>query len=94
MSEHDEHHDHHELGTPPTPEEAAFLATPEYRLDGPDKVTGAARYAGDMQKPGMLWAAFLGSPVPYGRVRSIDTSVARAMPGVHAVLTEIGRAHV
>ncbi len=87
MSEHDEHLDHHELGTPPTADEAAFLATPEYRLDGPDKVTGTAQYAGDMQRPGMLWAAFLGSPVPYGRIRSIDTSKARAMPGVHAVLT-------
>jgi CO/xanthine dehydrogenase Mo-binding subunit len=35
----------------------------------------------------MLWAAFLGSPVAHGRIRSIDTSRARTLPGVRAVLT-------
>jgi CO/xanthine dehydrogenase Mo-binding subunit len=35
----------------------------------------------------MLWAAFLGSTVPYGRIVSVDTGRAKAMPGVHAVLT-------
>jgi CO/xanthine dehydrogenase Mo-binding subunit len=86
VSDHD-HDDHHELGDPPDAETAALLALPEFRVDGPAKVTGHARYAGDKSKPGMLWAAFLGSPVPYGRIRSVDTSVASSMPGVHAVLT-------
>ena len=86
MSEHG-HDDHHELGTPPTADEAELLATPEYRLDGPDKVTGAAMYAGDKTMPGMLWAAFLASAVPHGRIRSIDTARAKAMPGVRVVLT-------
>ena len=77
----------HEPPAAPTPEILAAFAEPEERVDGPDKVTGRARYADDMARPGMLWAAFLGSPVPYGRIRSVDTSVARSMPGVHAVLT-------
>jgi CO/xanthine dehydrogenase Mo-binding subunit len=87
VSDHDGHDDHHELGEPPDALTAELLAAPELRVDGPAKVTGGARYAGDRAMPGMLWAAFLGSPVPYGRIRSIDTTRAKAMPGVQAVLT-------
>ena len=63
------------------------LSLPERRVEGRLKLTGAARYAADHSMPDMLWAAFLGSPVPHARIRSIDTTRARAMPGVHAVLT-------
>ncbi|HLQ32984.1 MAG TPA: xanthine dehydrogenase family protein molybdopterin-binding subunit [Chloroflexota bacterium] len=67
--------------------------TPDYRLEGKLKVTGGARYAGDMILPGMLWAKFLKSPFPHARIVSIDTSAAKQLPGVHAVLTaeDIGR---
>ena len=60
---------------------------PEYRLDGPLKVTGQARYTADLQLPGLLQARFLLSPHPHARIVSIDTSAARRVPGVHAVLT-------
>jgi len=62
------------------------LETPEWRVEGRDKVTGAARYAADITRPGMLHAAFVGSPFPHARVVSVDVAAARAMPGVRAVL--------
>jgi len=56
------------------------------RVDGPDKVTGAARYAADISRPGMLRGLCLRSPYPHAVIVSIDTSAARALPGVHAVV--------
>ena len=50
------------------------------------KVTGRAKYAEDFRVDGMLYAKLLLSPLPHGRVRSIDTSAAEAMPGVRAIL--------
>src|SRR5206468_5729787 len=63
-----------------------LLETPEWRIEGRDKVTGAARYAADIARPGMLHAAFVGSPYPHARVVSVDAEAARTMPGVRAVL--------
>lgn len=63
------------------------LGKPVARADGPEKVTGAAKYTLDTQLPGMLWGKALRSPYPHARIVSIDTSRARALPGVHAVLT-------
>ena len=57
------------------------------RLDGPDKVTGRARYAGDQVLPGMLYARLVLSPYAHARILSIDTSSALAVPGVVAVFT-------
>src|SRR5918997_6070104 len=73
-----------------------MLGRPEYRVEGPLKVTGAARYTADVQLPGMLHLAYTRSPVPHARIVSIDTSAAKAVPGVHAVLTgaDIGFAGV
>jgi CO/xanthine dehydrogenase Mo-binding subunit len=61
------------------------MSAPE-RLDGRAKVTGEARYAADLSRPGMLFGAVLRSPVPHALIRSIDTRAARDLPGVHAVL--------
>ena len=47
-------------------------------------MTGKAKYAEDYRAEGMLFAKLLLSPVPHGRVRSIDMSAALAMPGVKA----------
>jgi CO/xanthine dehydrogenase Mo-binding subunit len=52
-----------------------------------DKVTGRARYVTDLTQPGMLHAALLRSPHAHARIRSIDVTAARAVPGVHAVVT-------
>jgi CO/xanthine dehydrogenase Mo-binding subunit len=70
-----------------TPEIAAAFAAPERRAEGHLKVTGQARYAADVQLPGMLWAGFLMSPLSHARIVSIDTAAAKVLPGVHAVLT-------
>src|SRR5712691_4397323 len=64
-----------------------LLETPEWRVEGHDKVTGAAHYAADITRPGMLHAAFVGSPYPHARVVSVGVGAARTMPGVRAVLT-------
>src|SRR4029453_14556658 len=66
---------------------ASALEIPEERLDGSLKVSGRARYVNDVHLPGMLWADFLMSPHPHARIVSIDTAAAKAVPGVHAVLT-------
>ncbi len=60
---------------------------PMARVDGIAKATGAAIYAADVRRPGMLFAAVVRSPFPSARIVRIDTAAARAMPGVHAVLT-------
>lgn len=59
----------------------------EVRVDGLEKVTGAAKYAADFTRPGMLHAKVLRSPFPHARIVSIDASRARALPGVRVVLT-------
>lgn len=51
------------------------------------KVQGRALYTGDLQLPGMLHAKVLRSPYPSARIVSIDTTAARALPGVRAVIT-------
>ena len=50
------------------------------------KVTGRAKYAEDARAEGMLFARLWLSPMPHGRVRSIDATAALKMPGVLAVL--------
>jgi len=57
------------------------------RIEGVGKVTGETRYAADLPFEGLLWAKVLRSPILHGRIVKIDTSNAKALPGVHAVLT-------
>ena len=63
------------------------LGTRPIRHDGVDKVTGSAVYGADVRLPGMLFGQVLRSPHAHARIRSIDTSKAEALPGVHAVVT-------
>ena len=63
------------------------VGTRPLRPDGIDKVTGRARFGADMTAPGMLVGLVLRSPHAHARVRSIDTSEAESLPGVHAVVT-------
>ena len=51
------------------------------------KVTGQARYSADIDLPGALWGKSLHSPYAHARIVRIDTSAARQVPGVHAVIT-------
>ena len=57
------------------------------RPDGAAKVRGRFEYSSDLHAPDMLWGATARSPHPYARINAIDISAARAMPGVHVVLT-------
>jgi CO/xanthine dehydrogenase Mo-binding subunit len=57
------------------------------RVDGIDKVTGKAKFVGDLTIPGMLQGKILRSTYPHARLVSIDASQAEALPGVLAVLT-------
>jgi 4-hydroxybenzoyl-CoA reductase subunit alpha len=57
------------------------------RIDGPEKVTGAAKYTGDIKFPNMLYGKILTSPHAHARILSIDTSAAEKLPGVKAVIT-------
>ena len=63
------------------------VGTDTPRIEGRDKVTGASVYAMDVRLPGMLWARILRSLVPHALLKRVDASAARALPGVHAVLT-------
>ena len=57
------------------------------RIDAPERVTGRARYTGDVQLPGMLYARVLRSPHPHARVRRVDTRAAERLGGVRAVIS-------
>src|SRR6266487_2893132 len=57
------------------------------RVDGIDKVTGRARYAADYTLPGTVWGKTLNCPYSHALIKRIDTSAARRLPGVHAVIT-------
>ena len=57
------------------------------RKEDPKLLTGRAQYVGDVTVTGMLHGAVLRSPHANARIRSIDTSRAKALPGVVAVLT-------
>jgi len=65
------------------------VGTNTRRPDGGLKVAGQFAYSSDLQWDGMLWGATHRSPHPHARIVSIDTSVARRMPGVRAVLTHV-----
>ncbi len=63
------------------------VGQPVGQIEGIAKVTGTARYTADVQVPGMIWGRLLRSPYPHARIVSIDTAKAKALPGVHAVIT-------
>ncbi|MBS0316247.1 MAG: molybdopterin-dependent oxidoreductase [Proteobacteria bacterium] len=69
---------------PPSP---AKLGSDVPQVTARAKVLGRAVYAGDAKLPGMLHAKVLRSPHAHARILRIDTSAARALPGVKAVLT-------
>jgi CO/xanthine dehydrogenase Mo-binding subunit len=57
------------------------------RLEGRSKVSGRAEYTHTMRIPGMLHTKLVRSTVPHGRIKSIDTSAAKKVPGVVRVVT-------
>ncbi len=65
--------------------EFKVIGHPAKRMDGHDKVTGRAKYAGDIRRPGMLYARILRPPSHGATRKSLDTSAAKAMEGVTVV---------
>ncbi len=57
------------------------------RLEGVQKVTGTVEYIHHLRLPGMLYGKIVRSTVPHARIVAIDADEARALPGVHAVIT-------
>jgi isoquinoline 1-oxidoreductase beta subunit len=64
-----------------------LIGTSQARIDTPAKVDGTAEFGIDVTLPGMLCAALAQSPVLGGKVLSVDSAAAQAMPGVRKVLT-------
>ena len=77
-------------GTPPPPldRELTVVGKPLNRRDAAEKVTGRAKYSGDIRLPGMLYGKILHCPYPRARIVKLDTSKAEVLPGVKAVLTK------
>jgi CO/xanthine dehydrogenase Mo-binding subunit len=67
--------------------ELKYVGRSVARVDGVDKVTGQAKFVGDISVPGMLYGKILRSVYPHARIRAIDATEAEALPGVVAVLT-------
>ncbi len=65
--------------------EFAVMGRSPERLDGHEKVTGAAKFAGDIRLPGMLYARILRPPAHGATMTRVDTAAAQAMPGVTVV---------
>ena len=67
--------------------ETPYIGRRYPRAEDPALLRGAGRFVDDLRPTGLLEAAFLRSPTAHGLIRSIDTTAARALPGVHAVYT-------
>ncbi len=65
----------------------AFVGQPIERLEDFRFVRGRGQYVDDLARNDMLHAAILRSAVAHGRIRAIDVSRAKKVPGVHAVIT-------
>ncbi|MBD3336004.1 MAG: molybdopterin-dependent oxidoreductase [Candidatus Eisenbacteria bacterium] len=69
------------------------IGRPHRRVDSLGKVTGRARFAADLDATGMLWGGVLLARRPHARIAAVETSRAREIPGVHAVLTAADLPH-
>jgi len=63
------------------------IGKPEDRVDGPLKVTGAARYSAEIPTSGVLYGVMVMSTIANGTITSMDTSGAAGEPGVRTILT-------
>lgn len=68
-----------------------YVGTATSRVDGRDKVTGAAKYAAEYKVPNLAYASLVTSTIAKGRIASIDFSKAMEVKGVIAVLTHSNR---
>ncbi|HEY9213159.1 MAG TPA: xanthine dehydrogenase family protein molybdopterin-binding subunit [Ancylobacter sp.] len=68
-----------------------YIGSRTSRVDGRDKVTGKAKYAGEFNAPNLAYASVVGSTIAKGRIASIDISEAMKIGGVITVLTHENR---
>jgi len=64
-----------------------FIGQDVPRVEGPEKVTGSARYSGEITLPDLAHAQIVGARVASGRITSIDTTEAERADGVAGILT-------
>jgi xanthine dehydrogenase YagR molybdenum-binding subunit len=69
----------------PAADQRTLIGKSISRVDGPDKVSGRAKYTYDLHRPGMLYGKVVRSPHAHAKVVNIDTSAAEKMPGVKGV---------
>jgi xanthine dehydrogenase YagR molybdenum-binding subunit len=75
-------------GTPdPLIDKRVALGRQQSRVDGPDKVRGAAQFAAEVPMEDLLYAAFVHSTIARGNIADLDVSAAEAAPGVALVMT-------
>jgi isoquinoline 1-oxidoreductase subunit beta len=78
--------------TPPTdvtikdPRTFRLIGKPAHRLDSPEKVVGRAKFGIDAMLPGMKFATLVSCPVFGGKVRHVDDTQARTVPGVRQIV--------
>ena len=65
----------------------SYIGAPLNRIEDFRFLTGSGQYVGDLKRERLLHAVILRSPVAHGTIAAIDTARARAMPGVHAIIT-------
>ncbi|MBF9141842.1 xanthine dehydrogenase family protein molybdopterin-binding subunit [Hymenobacter properus] len=65
------------------------IGKPMNRVDGRQKVTGAAKYSAEYELPNMAYAVLVGSTIAKGRLTGLDTKAAERAPGVLAVITHL-----
>lgn len=68
-----------------------FFGRPVRRVDGPAKVTGAAKYAAERGPDVVLHGHIVNAPIAKGRIKAIDTEAAAAIPGVVKIYTHANR---
>ncbi|MFN2270200.1 MAG: molybdopterin-dependent oxidoreductase, partial [Anaerolineae bacterium] len=72
---------------PPAMKPLHVVGQPEAKIDALKLVQGKPAFTGDIEMRGMLVGKMLWSPLAHARIKHIDVERARALPGVHAVLT-------
>jgi CO/xanthine dehydrogenase Mo-binding subunit len=65
----------------------SIIGAPVGRVEGAEKVSGAALYAADVTMPDALWGKILRSPYPHARILRVDVAKAWSIEGVKAIVT-------
>ena len=73
---------------------APYIGTAVSRVDGVAKVTGAAKYAAEVNVPGLVYGSIVGATIAKGRITRIDACAALDVHGVLTVLTHENRPHM